>query len=213
MAAGRYRWPTPFRKSQAHSLANSGWRAGESPARRGKAGGFGDNHADMNADSVEPAADSRPLPPLEAVRASRQRLERLSTLLDDALRVPGTRWRVGLDSIVGLVPVLGDVVGLAVSGFIVYEGIRIGAPRPLLLKMTAYAALDAVAGLVPVIGDLMDFAFKANRINARLLTDHLDAQERRHAPALPRRRWLALLPLLLLILIATAGSVALWRAI
>ncbi len=156
------------------------------------------------------------MPPLAAVHASRRRLERLSTLFDSALRLPGTRWRIGLDSLVGLVPVVGDVIGLALSGFIVYEGIRIGAPRPLLLKMTAYAALDAVAGLVPVVGDLMDFAFKANRLNARLLNEHLDAQERRHAAAgvPPRRGWLGLLllPLLLLLALASAGAVALWRA-
>ena len=154
------------------------------------------------------------MPPLAAVHASRRRLERLSTLFDSALRLPGTRWRIGLDSLVGLVPVVGDVIGLALSGFIVYEGVRIGAPRPLLLKMTAYAALDAVAGLVPVVGDLMDFAFKANRLNARLLNEHLDAQERRHAATgvPPRRGWLGLLPLLLLLALASAGAVALWRA-
>lgn len=169
----------------------------------------------MNADRSATTSDAVPMPPLSAVRASRKRLERLSTLLDSAMRLPGTRWRIGLDSIVGLVPVVGDVIGLALSGFIVYEGIRIGAPRPLLLKMTAYAALDAVAGLVPVIGDLVDFAFKANRLNARLLNEHLDAQERRHASvaALPRRRGLlGLLPLLLLVTLASVGVVALWQA-
>lgn len=159
----------------------------------------------MNADRSAATSDDAPMPPLAAVHASRRRLERFSTLLDSALRLPGTRWRIGLDSIIGLVPVVGDVIGLALSGFIVYEGIRIGAPRPLLLKMTAYAALDAVAGLVPVIGDLMDFAFKANRLNARLLNEHLDAQERRHASV-------AVLPLLLLLALASVGAVALWRA-
>lgn len=119
-------------------------------------------------------------PPLDAVRATRRRLDRMAQILDEAIRIPGTGWRLGLDSVVGLVPVLGDVLGLALSGFVVYEGVKIGAPRPLLLKMTGFAALDAVVGLVPLLGDVFDFAFKANRINARLLGEYLQEQERRH---------------------------------
>jgi len=125
-------------------------------------------------------ANETPLAPLELVRASQERLERMTRLLDEAIRIPGTGWRIGADSILGLVPVVGDVLGLALSGFVVYEGVKIGAPRSLLLKMTGFAALDAVAGLVPLLGDLFDFAFKANRINARLLGDYLAEQERRH---------------------------------
>lgn len=142
-------------------------------------------------------ANETALAPLEAVRASRERLERMTRLLDEAIRIPGTGWRIGADSILGLVPVVGDVLGLALSGFVVYEGVKIGAPRPLLLKMTGYAALDAVAGLVPLLGDLFDFAFKANRINARLLGDYLAEQERRHGVVVAgsgqRRAGLALL--------------------
>ncbi|HSW15021.1 MAG TPA: DUF4112 domain-containing protein [Solimonas sp.] len=137
------------------------------------------------------------LPPLEAVRASRQRLERMTRLLDEAIRIPGIGWRIGADSIIGLVPVLGDVLGLAASGFVVWEGVKIGAPRPLLLKMTGFAALDAVVGLVPLLGDVFDFAFKANRINARLLGEYLEEQERRHGIVVAgpgqRRAGLALL--------------------
>ena len=117
---------------------------------------------------------------LAEVQASRRRLQRLSRLLDEAIRVPGTGIRIGADSIIGLVPVVGDILGLALSGFVVYEGVKIGAPRPLLLKMTGFAALDALVGFVPLLGDLFDFAFKANRMNARMLEEYLQEQERRH---------------------------------
>jgi hypothetical protein len=120
------------------------------------------------------------LAPLDAVQASRRRLQRMSRLLDEAVRVPGLGWKIGVDSVVGLVPVVGDIIGLALSGFVVYEGVKIGAPRPLLLKMTGFAALDALVGLVPVLGDVFDFAFKANRMNARMLEEYLLEQERRH---------------------------------
>lgn len=120
------------------------------------------------------------LAPLAEVQASRRRLQRLSRFLDEAVRIPGIGIKIGADSVIGLVPVLGDIVGLALSGFVVYEGVKIGAPRPLLLKMTGFAALDALVGFVPLLGDLFDFAFKANRMNARMLEEYLQEQERLH---------------------------------
>ena len=152
------------------------------------------------------------LAPLGEVQASRRRLQRMSRLLDEAVRIPGLGWKIGVDSVVGLVPVVGDIIGLALSGFVVYEGVKIGAPRPLLLKMTGFAALDALVGLVPVLGDVFDFAFKANRINARLLEDYLQEQERRHGIVVagPGQRRAGIVVLVLAM--AAVGGLAWWAA-
>ncbi|AXQ31214.1 DUF4112 domain-containing protein [Solimonas sp. K1W22B-7] len=152
------------------------------------------------------------LPPLAEVQASRQRLQRMSKLLDEAVSIPGLGWKFGLDSVIGLVPVVGDIAGLALSGFLVYEGVKIGAPRPLLLKMTGFAALDAAVGLVPLLGDVFDFAFKANRINARLLEDYLREQEARHGVVVagPAQRRVGLLALAALM--AAVAALGWWAA-
>ncbi|MCC2658854.1 MAG: hypothetical protein K0Q76_3962 [Panacagrimonas sp.] len=138
-------------------------------------------------------------------------MEKMAWLLDGMLRVPGTRFRFGLDSIIGLVPGVGDVVGLLLGATILYESVRAGAPRALLVRMVGNAAADALGGLIPGIGDLFDFAFKSNQRNARLLMEHLDRVEARPALEAPRRG--SAVPALLLVagfLAATIGL--LWLA-
>jgi hypothetical protein len=136
-------------------------------------------------------------------------MEKLAWLLDGFVRVPGTRFRFGLDSIIGLVPGVGDVVGLLLGATILYESVRAGAPRPLLLRMVGNAAADALGGLIPGIGDLFDFAFKSNQRNARLLIEHLDRMEATAVAESPSRGspWLALL-LVVGFLAATIGLLA-----
>lgn len=104
----------------------------------------------------------------EAERAVR-RLQWLANLLDAAVRVPGTRFRVGIDPILGLIPGVGDAASTLCSLYILYEAVRLNRPRPVLAKMTVNIALDALIGAVPVLGDLFDFAFKANQRNLRLM--------------------------------------------
>ena len=104
-------------------------------------------------------------------------MEKLAWLLDGAVPVPGTKFRFGVDSIIGLIPGVGDVVGMLLGAAILYESIRIGAPRPLIAKMIGNSATDAIGGLIPGIGDLFDFAFKSNKRNAKLLMEHLDRVE------------------------------------
>jgi hypothetical protein len=101
--------------------------------------------------------------------ASLARLETLAHLMDTAFVIPGINRRVGLDAVIGLVPVIGDVAGMVISSFIVYEARRLGAPRWLLARMGLNVAFDGLIGAVPVAGDLFDAAFKANRRNVRLL--------------------------------------------
>jgi hypothetical protein len=112
-----------------------------------------------------------------------ERLRRLARLLDDRFRIPGTRYRIGLDGLVGLVPGIGDGVTTLIALYIVLEARRLGVPLAKLGRMGINVGLDAVLGAVPLVGDLFDVAWKANRRNLALLLDHLDAErEARHGP-------------------------------
>lgn len=98
-----------------------------------------------------------------------RRLRFLARLLDDAVVIPGTRWSIGLDPVIGLAPGIGDGLSMAISGYIIFEGWRLGASRQTLARMVVNVAIDALLGLIPVAGDAADFAFKANQRNLRLL--------------------------------------------
>src|SRR5690606_8408990 len=113
----------------------------------------------------------------QRARAVRERAERLSRLLDTAVGIPGTRIRLGLDALIGLVPGVGDAIGLVLGGWFLLEGARTGASGATLLRMAGNLAVDALVGVVPLLGDVLDIAFKANRRNARLLIEHLDRVE------------------------------------
>ena len=111
-------------------------------------------------------------------RAARERLNFLAWLLDSSIPLPGTRFTIGLDAIVGLLPFLGDLIGVALSSFIVAEASRLGAPRTLLLRMACNVAIDGLVGLVPFLGDAFDAGWKANQKNVRLLNTWLDHPHR-----------------------------------
>jgi hypothetical protein len=97
------------------------------------------------------------------------RLRKLAWLLDGQFGLPFTRFRFGINSVLGLSPVVGDVVLGLVSLYLIYEAKRLGAPNVLLGQMLANVAIEVVGGAVPVIGDLFDMAFKANLRNLDLL--------------------------------------------
>ena len=103
-----------------------------------------------------------------------ERCRTVAAALDDAVPIPGTDRRVGLDSVLGLLPVAGDAVAAAASSYIVLEAARLGAPRSTLARMTFNVALDFGIGSIPILGDLFDAVFKANRKNVELLERHLD---------------------------------------
>lgn len=96
----------------------------------------------------------------------------LARLMDTALRVPGTRVSLGADSILGLIPGVGDFGTAAISLIIVNEARRLGVPNDKLLKMLVNVAFDAAAGSIPVLGDVFDVYFKSNRRNLQLVLDH-----------------------------------------
>lgn len=110
---------------------------------------------------------------------SRQRgdIDQLAKLLDAQFRLPGTGFRFGLDTIVGLIPGVGDALTGGLGLYIVHRARQEGAPGHLILRMLWNLLVDTVLGAIPLVGDIFDFAFKANLKNARLLQRHLDKQD------------------------------------
>lgn len=104
-----------------------------------------------------------------AQHARRQHLSQLAWLLDSAIPIPGTRFTIGLDALLGLIPVLGDLIGVFISSYIVKEAARMGAPRIVLMRMAANVGIEGIVGVVPFVGDAFDAAWKANQRNVRLL--------------------------------------------
>ncbi|MCH4090470.1 MAG: DUF4112 domain-containing protein [Acetobacter sp.] len=119
------------------------------------------------------------LPPLAGDELQRlQRLRRLAWLLDAALRIPGTKYRMGADALIGLLPVGGTVIMTVLSLLFVLEGWRMKAPAGLLARMLVNIVLEALFDLVPVLGNLVDIAFKANLRNVELLEQYFGVVRR-----------------------------------
>jgi hypothetical protein len=104
------------------------------------------------------------------------RLDALATLLDVAFILPGTNIRYGIDGIIGLIPVVGDIITTAISLWLVREARALGAPWHVTMRMLGNVALDGVVGAVPVVGDAFDVMFRANIRNMRLLRRWLEGQ-------------------------------------
>lgn len=108
------------------------------------------------------------------------RLRRLAWLIDGAFGLPGTRFRFGLNSVIGLLPIGGDAVLGALSLYIVYEASRLGVPRHKIARMLANVGMEVIGGSVPILGDLFDMALKANLRNIAIIDDHLRGFSRAH---------------------------------
>lgn len=102
-----------------------------------------------------------------------KRLQKLSKMLDEMILIPGTNTGVGLDSLVGLLPVGGDFVGLIFSGYIIMEASNMGVPKSILRKMVFNVIVDFFIGVFPVFGDFFDCVWKANIYNVQLLEEYL----------------------------------------
>ncbi len=105
------------------------------------------------------------------------KLRRLSTVMDNAIAIPGTKIRFGLDPILGLLPGGGDTITGGLSAYIVVEAARMGLPPEVLYKMVGNILLDSFAGTIPVLGDLFDVGWKSNVKNIELLEKHLEIAE------------------------------------
>jgi Domain of unknown function (DUF4112) len=105
-----------------------------------------------------------------------KRLEAIAKLLDIAFILPGTKIRYGIDGIIGLIPVVGDVIATALSLWLVREARALGAPWHITARMLGNVAIQGVVGTVPVAGDAFDVLFRANIRNVRLLRRWMDKQ-------------------------------------
>ena len=158
-------------------------RRGEDAVRRGRA-----SAASGRAPDEAVGADAR----LEGARL-------LARLLDDAIPIPGTSYRIGIDPLLGLVPGIGDVLGAVLSSWLLVIASRLGAPPPVLARMGLNVAIDALVGAIPFAGDLFDAGWKANVRNLRLMEEWLER------PAPTRRASGALVAV---IAVATLAAVA-----
>jgi hypothetical protein len=104
----------------------------------------------------------------------RQRVEALELLLERSFHIPGTKIPFGLDSIIGLVPVLGDVVTAVMGAYMVWEARNLGMSKWHLIRMTANVGVDTALGAIPLIGDAFDLVWRSNSKNLRIIKKHLD---------------------------------------
>jgi len=116
-------------------------------------------------------------------QAVRARVEALEHLLERAFTVPGINKSIGLDAIIGLVPVAGDLVAAAMGSYLIWEARNLGMSRWQLARMAGNLAVDTAVGAVPVAGDLFDWLFRSNTRNLRIIRRHLD----KHHPIIEQR--------------------------
>ena len=104
----------------------------------------------------------------------RQRIEAMEGLLERAFTIPGINRQVGVDAIVGLIPVLGDIVTTAMGGWLIWEARNLGMSKLHLARMAGNVGVDTLVGMIPLVGDLVDFAFRSNSRNLRIVKRWLD---------------------------------------
>jgi hypothetical protein len=105
-------------------------------------------------------------------QASLDRLDHLATLFDTAFVLPGTNIRFGIESIMRLVPGVGDLAASGLSCYLLYEAYALGVPKHVFARMLANVAIEGIMGAVPLAGDAFDIMFRANRRNIRILREH-----------------------------------------
>jgi hypothetical protein len=104
----------------------------------------------------------------------RRRIEGMERLLERGFTIPGLNYPVGLDAVVGLVPVVGDLVTAAMGAWLVWEAKNLGLPKWKLWRMAGNVAFDTAVGAVPVVGDAFDLLFRSNSRNLKIVKRHLD---------------------------------------
>ncbi|BAZ16437.1 hypothetical protein NIES4071_83140 [Calothrix sp. NIES-4071] len=137
--------------------------------------------------------------------AKLQSLRKLSDLWDRSLGVPGTSFKVGLESLVGLLPVGGDFIGILMSVYIVFQAIQFKLPKTVLAKMIFNIVIDGAVGSIPILGDIFDTTWKANTKNVNLLEAHV----REPVKSRQKDEWFINIVLVVLVLILI-GIIALF---
>lgn len=138
-------------------------------------------------------------------------LERLAELMDSVFHIPGLGLRFGFDSLIGLIPGLGDMLTSLVSLYILRVASSYGVPRVTMLRMTFNIAIDTIVGAIPLVGDAFDLYWKANLKNVALLRRHLDQDEAaRKRSARNDGLFVLLMSMLVIALVAGSGFVVYW---
>ena len=148
----------------------------------------------VTVDRLSPETDS-----------ARVRVNHLAWLLDSSIPLPGTNFRIGLEALLGLVPVVGDALGVVLSGYIVHQAARLGVPSAILLRMVMNVAVEGIVGSIPFAGDVFDAAWKANQRNVELLNSYLDRPEKAAAAT---RTYMLMLVAMMVFLVLAIGLVA-----
>ena len=104
----------------------------------------------------------------------RKRIEAMEILLERSFTVPGINYPIGLDALVGLVPVIGDIVTTAMGAYIVWEARNLDMPRWKIWRMIGNVGFDAAVGAIPIAGDAFDVLFRSNSRNMKIVRAHLD---------------------------------------
>ncbi|MBZ0334563.1 hypothetical protein MARI_02070 [Marinobacter sp. JH2] len=143
--------------------------------------------------------------PIEArQRATLERLDKFSRFTDNSIGIPFTKFKIGAEAIIGVVPVVGDVAGLVLASYVLVEAQRAGASKGVKLRMLRNMGIDFVGGLLPVFGDAFDAIYKANTRNTRLLRNYLEKQLEIEPPS-PPFPWKTLIWLSVLFAVVTGG--------
>lgn len=128
-------------------------------------------------------------------------VDKLAILLDRAIPL-GDRFGIGLDSIIGLIPGVGDLAGGMLSSLIIFQAHRAGVPRPTLLRMVANVGIDTALGAIPFVGDLFDVVWQSNLKNIKLYREAMQGHRRTD------KDWGFLALMLLIVAVITAIPVA-----
>ena len=95
----------------------------------------------------------------------------MSERLDNTFTIPGTKYKIGIEALIGAVPIIGDLIGGILASYIMYSGMKMGAPPRIITRMAVNIAIDFAIGSIPIIGDLFDLVWKANKKNVELIED------------------------------------------
>lgn len=144
------------------------------------------------------------------------RLRRLAWFLDSSIPLPGTKFRIGADSLIGLIPGIGDVIGALLSSYILAEAARLNVPGTVLIRMGLNVLVDTLVGMIPILGDFFDMAWKANQRNIRLLEQYTLQPEKVKASSNWVAAAMAVALIVVIVLVAVLGFMllrAVWVAI
>lgn len=121
-----------------------------------------------------PAPSTEPHVSAADLEMSVARLDALATVMDSAIRIPGTAVTIGVDALLGLLPGIGDAISASISSYLIWEAKRLGVSKFVLARMAGNVAVDTVIGAIPFAGDIFDVAYKANKKNVALLKKHVE---------------------------------------